>query len=158
MSQTRDSINSIIITVVFLVLTAIATVLYGGSAEQKTAMNNNWLWRQTRTAFDAGLSFLVGVGNLGNKNSSSTPAEVDQTAAAAAEPGFWSRISTNLQDAWQKSETASTSDQSLASPQPLESGGSSFAWQKNAQGAEIIFTAKSGREYKLPLPFKFLSQ
>jgi len=33
-----------------------------------------------------------------------------------------------------------------------------FNYQKTESGAEVIFKAESGREYKLPLPFKFLTK
>lgn len=33
-----------------------------------------------------------------------------------------------------------------------------FNYQKTESGAEVIFRAESGREYKLPLPFKFLTK
>ena len=35
---------------------------------------------------------------------------------------------------------------------------SMFSYQKTSEGAVIIITSKSGAEYKLPLPFKFLAK
>jgi hypothetical protein len=162
MSQARDSVTSIVITVTFLVLTAIATLLYGGTAEQRTQLDNNWFWQKTRVAMDTGLAALESLGGLGT--GSSSPAAVSETAVVP-EPSFWSKVGASFQDAWQKSGGAATSSPELTTSQPADNqplaaadNSSSFNWVKTANGAEIVFKAKSGHEYKLPLPFKFLSK
>jgi hypothetical protein len=164
MSQTSDSATSLIITVVFLVLISIATVLYGGSAEQKAKLNNNVFWQKTSWIFNAGLYALGGLTNLGtgqaaNKNSSETDNPAP-TVNSETDSSFWSQLSASFKDAWNKSGETATNNPSLTTDEPLESPNneSSLNWVKNASGAEIVFKAKSGKEYKLPLPFKFLSK
>ncbi|MFA5319528.1 MAG: hypothetical protein WC387_04185, partial [Candidatus Paceibacterota bacterium] len=47
--------TSIFTIVAFLVLTVIATVIYGGSEEQKAEMEKNFFYQKTRSVFDTAL-------------------------------------------------------------------------------------------------------
>ena len=58
-----------------------------------------------------------------------------------------------------KTATAQNSTSSEANNLDLQKEISSLiSYQKTSDGAEIIITSKSGAEYKLPLPFKFLAK
>ena len=152
MSQTRDSITSFVIVIIFLVLTAIATVLYGGSPEQKARLDNNFFWQKTRVAFDTAWGVLLAISNpeAGKGGSPDAAAAASQGAAPAV--NWWDNLAASLKEAWRESGKASTT--ALAAVDD----GSTLDWRKMAEGAEIVFKAKSGREYILSLPFKFLSQ
>ncbi len=88
----------------------------------------------------------------------------ENLAASASEnansTGFWSRFSALIKKEWSDSQNDSTlqeTDQTeLIADNAL--GQSSFDYQKTEIGVEIIFRGKSGQEYKLPLPFKFLTK
>ena len=174
MSETRDSIASLVITVIFLVLTAIATTLYGGSAEQRAKLDQNFFWQKTRWVFDSALSTLTGLsmaGSQGRENDANGKSAAGNNSAAVGSPvasesdsGFWSKLTSSLQDAWNKSgETAAGSAVSTGNENPATQAAAGadsgfIAWDKTATGAEIVFRPKSGEEYILPLPFKFLSR
>lgn len=69
-------------------------------------------------------------------------------------PSFWSRIKQLFQTEWQKSQTDSQISESSGTEAEISN---LFFYQKTETGAEIIIRPKTGAEYKLPLPFKFLS-
>jgi len=69
--------------------------------------------------------------------------------------GFWAKTAAKVKEEWRRGQIvesvpAETIDSTL--------GQGIFSYQKTNLGAEIIISSKSGTEYKLPLPFKFLSR
>jgi hypothetical protein len=171
MSKLRSSINSILLVVGFLVLTAIVTVLYGGSDEQKVKMEQNVLYQKARLVTDTIWAATQGIVAINlSKNTGSvaqgindlSSAALDSSTAAsdtASETGFWSKMITRIKEEWNNGDTAGGNNYGVSDLNSDNSNiNSFFNWQKTATGAELIFRTKSGGEYKLPLPFKFLSQ
>lgn len=68
--------------------------------------------------------------------------------------GFWSKLSSLAKKEWADSQKPETGEMSEI---VVPSEGNYLNYQKTETGAEIIFQSKSGTAYKLPLPFKFLS-
>jgi hypothetical protein len=138
------SLGSFLIIVGFLVLTALATILYGGSTDQQEKMKQNFFWQGSRYAVDTLWTAATGIGGAGpdkNKEISDNPAD-DSVAGT----NFWLNFKTRLAREWSDSETSFTAEEDPGF----------LRWQKTERGAEIIFRAKSGEEHKLLLPFKFL--
>lgn len=166
MAKLRRSLTSILIVVAFLVLTAIATVLYGGSEEQKVKMEQNFFYQKARLVFDyfwvAAQGLIdIGLNKEGGNRIIGEYAE-NSNVDSELESGFWSRMGVKIKEAWEKSAGTGQDDSfrdfdfnnfdlSLPDRRFLD-------WQKTETGAELIFKKKSGEEYKLPLPFKFLSR
>ncbi|MFA5023654.1 MAG: hypothetical protein WC523_01685 [Patescibacteria group bacterium] len=81
--------------------------------------------------------------------SDETPTEATNAEISSeTKNSFWSGLSNQLKKEWQ----GSSSDE-------VNTDFNDFlSYQKTATGAEMIFRLKNGQEYKLPLPFKFLSK
>ncbi len=61
----RNSLASLLLIVMFLVLISVATILYSGDNQKKADLEQNFIWRQTRLAADWGLAFLTGISQGG---------------------------------------------------------------------------------------------
>lgn len=168
MSQVRDSAMSLVTLVVFLVLMAIALVLYGGNEEQKAKMENNVLWQKAKIAVDYSLALgskLIGTSSEQNNDSGTLINDIDNQVTsitptgnngADSEPGFWSGLGDKIKNEWQKD--IPTTESGLTDVDQNVGSSLNIDWQKTENGAEIILKTKNGTEYKLPLPFKFFSQ
>jgi hypothetical protein len=167
MANISRSLSSFFVIVGFLVLTALASILYGGNTTQQEKMKQNIFWQGGRYVADTLLGAVAGVGNIGqNKNLAASQTIKDEAAQAdlnnvsfsnlsnnltndnGTGANFWSNFKARLAQEWPDSQTTA---ETTAGAWPLK-------WQKTATGAEIIFTSKSGQEHKLSLPFKFLSR
>ena len=167
MANVSRSLSSFLVVVAFLVLTALASILYGGNSDQQEKMKQNIFWQGARYTADTLLSAVAGAGNIGlNKNLAFNQTIKDEAAQAdlnnissknfnddlgnnnGTTGNFWSDWKTRLTQAWPDNETSAATS---GSSWPLK-------WQKTDTGAEIVFTSKSGKEHKLSLPFKFLSR
>ena len=173
-SPNSNSFSSILLIVAFLVLTAIVTILYGGSEEQKAKMEQNFFYQKVRLVLDTVWTAAQGIVAINlNKNTGWSPVTkeinnlstvaFDSSAAssspAASEPGFWSNLATKIKDEWNNTNTADNNGYGVNDLNSNNGNATNFLdWQKTATGAELIFRGKSGQEYKLSLPFKFLSQ
>lgn len=181
----RRTIGTILLVVVFLVLASLATLIYNSDQEKKEETNNGeWmekgkdLWQSLFNASgnlaDVNLQKNIGPAKIVAEN-------VSQNSEVAS---FWSKFKTLVKEEWENTErdreqlkniaqteivseeiipaeattTTSTKTSSVeASVNEDETDQTNFVdYQKTDKGAEIIFTSKSGGEYKLPLPFKFL--
>lgn len=160
MSQTKDSAISLLTVVGLLVLTTLATVLYGGNAEQKARLDNNFFWQKTRSVFDMALVALESITDisLNGKNSPlSSSVDVNEKSSYVLDQvgvvgGFWPETVTKIKNAWEKggeTSSATTADSNLSDL---------LEWRQTDNGAEIIFRPKSETEHKLVLPFKFLGR
>ena len=63
MAKLSRSLSSFLIVVGFLVLTALAAILYGGSKVQQEKMKQNFLWRGARYTTDTLWGIAVGKDN-----------------------------------------------------------------------------------------------
>jgi hypothetical protein len=176
MSKMPNSLSSFLLVVAFLVLTAIATTLYSGNAEQKTKMESSLFWQKTNLAFGSAWFLLQALSDMGLKKYDTNPAadsnynqDSESVAAgsmsgqirnavagagSAATVDFLSSLKTKIKEEWDKSgtaspETGSGSKLSNNFARPWE-------WRQTETGAEIIFKLESGEQYILPLPFSFL--
>ncbi|MFA5109201.1 MAG: hypothetical protein WC458_01515 [Patescibacteria group bacterium] len=150
--------TSIFTIVAFLLLTVVATVIYGGSEEQKAEMEKNFFYQKTRSVFDTALEVaqalvLINVdssaGKAGQETIDSEPAgESLPGESAAVKNGFWSELGEKIKEEWKKSEESySATDTGNFGSQNL------FDWQRTETGTDLIFRLKSGEEKKLSLPF-----
>ena len=111
------------------------------------------------------------IARLGATSSSATEASSSQPT-----PGFMDKVTTFIKNEWDSSQNPAPIDSApalAALPEvkiPMASQAVSQAvdmeqtlnqnfinYEKTATGADIIFRPKSGAEYRLSLPFKFLS-
>jgi len=179
MSNTKESVTSLLVIIAFLALTAIAAVLYGGSQDQQSQLQNNWLWQKARWALDTAWSAVPGIINSPDQSQN---AVAGPTASGGSYPynpgadvattvqtnGFWSGIMAKLQAEWDKSVTAGTKTDfgnsnsvNVASGSNVSGGFSAgarfFDWQRTDTGAEITFRWQNVGAFTLPLPFKVFS-
>lgn len=138
MANLSRSLSTFLVVVGFLVLTALAAVLYGGSTAQQEKMKQNVFWQGSRQVVD---NFWLVAAGLGKAGSDRGEEKVDSQAIEAPEEG-------NL---WLNFQTRLAQERSANEIPPV------IRWQKTETGAEIIFRSESGQEHKLRLPFKFLS-
>ncbi len=163
MSLERNSLASLLTLVAFLVLIAMAAVLYGGSKEQQAQMEQNFFWQKTFLVFETAKAALQGLVDLslGTKTSENGPAASGEASGSdlalnlalkqsAPSGDWWSGLWNKIKEEWNKSDT-DTSLTATAEDSPLR-------WEKTETGAEIVWQAKNGEEYKLSLPFQFLSR
>ncbi|MFA6995397.1 MAG: hypothetical protein WC249_03255 [Patescibacteria group bacterium] len=160
MSQTKDSAISLLSVIVLLVLTAMATVLYGSNAEQKAQLNNSIFWQKTRSVFDialVGLESITAI-SLSKKTSPlSSTVDINEKSSYVLDQvgvvgGFWPKTAMKIKNAWEKSSENSSTVPADSSLDDL------VEWRQTDSGAEIIFRPKSEIEHKLVLPFKSLSR
>lgn len=170
MSLNRNSLGSLLMIVIFLVLIAIAAVSYGSNSEQKAEMEKNIFWQKTFAVLEivkkTGLGLIsMGLGKkTDNSDTPGTMVSYDDNApqvVEAATPSAsvnektgnsWTEMVSKIKEEWQKGGEAEPNYSAAVS------NNSFIEWQKTATGAEIIFRGKNDEEYKLPLPFRFLSQ
>jgi hypothetical protein len=162
--------------IVLLILTFLATVLYGGNAEQKAKLNNNFFWQKTRIVFDSTLGFLGAITEIGlievndsdsensnsqNLNQENLNQQPDNTS------NLFSSLTAKVKNAWDESSDGENSingsnDKVLNNEDKknsIDSNVEKFVeWRPIIGGAEVIFKLKNGQEYKFILPFKFLGQ
>jgi hypothetical protein len=85
--------------------------------------------------------------------------DLEETDANNDTPGFWAKFADLVKKEWsdnQKEENAQPEAEEEMTVDQSEDN--FFSYQKTEIGAEIIFKAKSGQDYKLPLPFQFLTR
>lgn len=192
---------------VFLVLAALAAVLYGGTKEQQQKMEQNFFWKETRQAALTLWSAATGLADASanpdqtlvekwrEKIFSSNLKDISDQAAAeqlsastvaektGAVRDLWSQFVVKITGHKQTSPDGSSlniNSQTIdvdglsstvnggletaagaldsADTIPTSSISDFLVWEKNDNGATLILKWKNGREYKLPLPFKFLSR
>lgn len=176
----RKIIGTVLMIVAFLVLASAATLIYNTDQKQKAEIADNAFLQKSQAAIgtlvgaseglaDANLQKNIGLGTTvieavkginwrgfieGTATSTGTSTEinsevVNEIESDKKENNFWSKLKKTA-----KKELAS--DQAEVAVDPFKQ--SFFDYQKTDVGAEIIFRADSGREYKLPLPFKVLTK
>lgn len=146
MSSARDSILSLVIAIIILALAGLATVLYGpAGGNNNQAVNNNYL-QKTKVVAEVALS---GLGRLFGLKGSDQGKTAD--VSATAETG-WQKFQTRFQEAWSP-ESADWSGTGLE----IISGGL-LHWKKTRDGAELIFTPKSGGIYTVAAPWRSISE
>lgn len=146
MSSARNSIWSLVIAIIILALAGLATVLYGpAGSNNNQAVDNNYL-QKTKVVVEvtlSGLGRLLGLKGADQVEIADVP--------AAAETG-WRKFQTRFQEAWSP-ESADWSGTGLE----VISGGL-LHWQKTRDGAELIFTPKSGGIYTVAVPWRSISE
>lgn len=150
-SQNHDSVVSLVMIIILLALTSLATVVYSGDAKQQARINNSVFWRTTKLAFDSTLSFLGIVTQVGLAGPQTGVVSSNSSNNQAPNNGFWSRTSVSIQDAWNRSAQGADS---VASDQNQIKR--FIEWKTLDNGAEIIFRPDSHSKYQLKLPWRFL--
>jgi len=166
MASAARSLSSFLVVVGFLVLTALAAILYGGNAAQQEKMKQNIFWQGARYVSDAALSAITGASSLSWSQNTAVGQKITETASQAdlnelSLAGLKNNIPSDISgnnDLWSswKERLAREWPNDNTGQNNLEAGG--IKWERMATGAEIIYTSKSGEEHKLPLPFKFLGR
>lgn len=183
MSGLRKTLGSIFLAAFFLVLAIIAMIFYNADKQQQEEMINTDLVQKSKAALITAVDTTgkvvtaqparnpvlenkmttvvknIDLVALINKLGTSTD-KVDDSGKKP--PGFWDRIVTFFKAEWAGSQTVAP--ETVPTNQTIPTVGvanslnqSLIDYVKNDTGAEIIFRSKTGGEYKLPLPFKFLS-
>ena len=136
MSKPLTTIGGLVTAVIFLALIAVSTVVYNTSPEGQARIEGSVFWRQAKVAMDTMWGYLKGDTSTVVAQQVATAQVQDTNSDIKAE---WDKVGQieipkviNMDKVWE--------------------------WRKNENGAEIIFKDKSGNEYKVPLPFKFLAQ
>jgi hypothetical protein len=183
MSSLRKTLGSIFLAAFFLALAIIAMIFYNADKQQQEEMVNTDLVQKSKAALitvvdttgkvvtaqptrnpvleDKMTAVVKSINllDLLNKLGTSTADVADSSEKV---PGFWDRIVTFFKDEWAGSQTVAPetvpTDQIVQPTGAANSLNQSLVdYVKTDTGAEIIFRSKTGEEYKLPLPFKFLS-
>ncbi len=154
MSKSHNSLTSIVMVLTLLGLTVVATLLYGGNTQQQAKVNNNLFLKKTRAVFDTVLGLTLDSSKKGVDKNNNLPLLdsgklVNHNVVTPISPGFVSDIITRVKKAWEASSQSNPADANL---------GAILEWRPLTNGAEILFRPKSGEEYKLLLPFKWLSR
>ncbi len=157
MSQSHNSVISLLAIIVLLVLTVLATALYSGDKAQQNKLDHNVFWRTTRLVFNSTLGLLQGATEINTPQGNvSSPTNSDHSQNLESKKHFqnsttWmSKTMEKIKKAWAESDQNNSPPSSSTNDQKI------FDWQKLNNGAEIIFRPEKGSEYKLLLPFKFL--
>ena len=136
MANISRSLGSFLIVVAFLVLTALAAVLYGGSETQKEKAQQNVYWQTARVMADAFWATL------------STVSDATPTNNVPGASNFLSAAESRFQNEWQTNDTATA----------LSDFHNFINLEKTDKGMIIDFRSKSGGEYKLPLSWDFIKR
>jgi hypothetical protein len=91
-----------------------------------------------------------------------------EASSSQPTPGFMDKVTTFVKDEWNSSQNpvpidsapalAAIPEVKIPAVSDIQAVNQNFLdYEKTATGADIIFRQKSGAEYKLSLPFKFLS-
>ncbi len=156
----RKIFGSVFMIVAFLVLATLAAFIYNSDQKlpediaSNVASNaaNSGLVQQSQTAIG---SLLGDSKSLSEENLPSNITTSKKIIDAIT--GF------KWQNLFSKKSTSTSEEENTDKVEEINDTGIStstkyFNYQKTESGAEIIFKAESGREYKLPLPFKFLTK
>lgn len=152
MAKLNKTLSSIVLLVTFLAITAIATVMYGGSADDKAKMEQNFFYQKTNLALSyvwVAAKSLIGLNlnkNVGLNQSMQDDLTVTSDNLRDVQPDFFSRITSQIKAEWEKG-----GDENFDSGDNL---GKLVEYQKNETGGELIFNPKSEAEYKISLPFR----
>ena len=165
MASRRKSVKSFLTVVAFLVLTAIAIVVYSGDEGQRAAAENNTLYQKTRQVLIAAWSAAQGLANwnlshdlsLGNglidrikDEAKSRGIENDATAWS----GLWNSIKNNWNNRGQDANnTEEINQDSPAVPDLSADFYKMVSIEDTADGRRLVLRSKSGKEYKINWPF-----
>jgi len=114
------------------------------------------------------------LGFIGRLAATSSAVETDSSVSGEASSSLWTKVTAWAKDEWDNSLSATSSETYSEIPelqlpipvpgQPINVQNAEAVldqkfinYEKTDTGAEIIFRPETGKEYKLPLPFKFLS-
>jgi hypothetical protein len=152
MAKLNKTLSSIVLLVAFLAVTAIATIMYGGSADDKAKMEQNFFYQKTNLVLSyawVAAKSLIGLNlnkNVGINQSAQDDLAVTSNDLQDVQPDFLSRTAAKIQAEWEKGDSEN-----------LDSGaniGELIKYQETENGGELILKPKSGVEYKIPLSFK----
>jgi len=100
-----------------------------------------------------------GWSNSGSDTNSEASPEAESEVNPDNTSGFWSKFAGLVEKEWFENQKEENIQPEAGETTPADQSESKlFDYQKTETGAEIVFKAESGREYKLPLPFKFLTR
>ena len=172
MFNLRGSLSSCLTVVAFLVLTILAARFYGDT-NSKTDFENSSLYQKGQVVVNtvwsyakviAGVNIIKNVG-VGNANlGENVKSAINNYSKNDIKTDTTSNTGLNSYDIGENrplvdlTNTASNDLKDINLKEEISSIGSFINYQKTVEGAEIIITSKSGREYKLGLPFKFLAK
>jgi hypothetical protein len=183
----RNSVASLLIVVGFLVLTAIASVLYGSDSQKKEGIQSNPFWQQTRAMADWSVAYLTGANDhpanqdqSANDQAANDSGAVDTGKLQATGQAIAQQVVSGVGGLASSSSPASDSatssaslkvvvsdlqaawDKANSSSTPEVTTDSSWhnfvSWEQSATGADLIFRSKNGESYIIPFPLKFLGK
>ena len=148
------ALGSVITIVIFFVLIAVSTVLYGGDPEQKVKMEQNFFWRNAKAALDSIGIAIQGIADIGLGKDYGRDTQNSEAAMAttANDSGFFQRVGADIKEEWNKDGDVRLDSVSTVNLNKV------WRWQATDSGADIIFRDKNGEDHIISLPFKFLAQ
>ena len=180
MASLRQSVKSFLTVVAFLVLTAIAIVVYSGNEEQRAELNNNNLYQKTRQVLVAAWSTVQGLTswNLSHDLGSGNDL-IDRVKDEAQSQGIendataWTNLWSSAKDSWNNrkqdinnngeeiAQNGSTISDLPSADNTLEVDDIEKAAdlykmvsiEDTEDGRQLVLHSKSGREYKINWPF-----
>jgi len=156
----RKIFGTIFMVVAFLVLATLATFIYNTdqASPENTTNNivsnvaNSELVQKSQVAIG---SFLAGQETSSAENlpsNNTTSKKFIDAVAKIKWQNLFAKKATSTNEGENENNIEKVNDISSSTITKY------FNYQKTESGAEVIFRAESGREYKLPLPFKFLTK
>ncbi len=136
MANVSRSLGSFLLIVGFLVLTALAAVLYGGSPAQKEKAQQNVFWATARVMADTFWTSLTAASQNVPPNDVSVASD------------FVSVAKERFQTEWQTNDTAAA----------LSDVHNFINLEKIDNGMIISLRSKNGEERKIPLSWNFLKR
>jgi|GEM_PF-1658957 len=115
MTNQRQSVKSVLTIVAFLVLTAIATIIYGGDEKQKAQLETNFFWRQTKTVLDTVWAAAQGLVNINLERNTGLKQEFQETwevvnenpeVVPVVDQSFWRRLISSIKTEWNQTDQA----------------------------------------------------
>lgn len=150
----RKTLWSILLVVFFMALAALATFYYNTDTKQQEKMSNNDLVKTAKVTIETllGASEKVGETNA-KKNIGFGKVMTDWINRVE-----WQRILEGGDGPLLKNEASTIVEQTTITKDTFKNmmNQDLFSYQKTEAGAEVIVRPKNSKEYKLPLPFKFL--
>lgn len=170
MASLFKPIKSFLTIVVFLVLTAIVAVVYGGSETQQARMENNFFYQKSRLVLDTIWTTAQGLAGLNlNKNLgygdnliNQIKTGVENNPVSSEDTSVWSGLFSKIKTAWQNSGSNNENNSldfnnlpDLAAPaERITANPATIFIDKTDLGSQLVLQSKSGKDYRINLPFK----
>lgn len=150
MSKLKSSISGFVTVVFFLVLTALASVWYGGDGEQQAKLDQNAIYQKTRATLgailssseklaDVNLKRNIGVGGKIKDELEAMDLNKLEQAKEKISSTSWAELADRFKESWQNKNITQEGENDKF-----------LAWEKDESTGTIVIKLKNGQEYRLP--------